>query len=79
MPAAIKLATGIRCFPGTGVVNHPSAQSKLSREHLLKRSTQKPLSQQENMLTPRREGLSIRFPRFQYLATELEGVLFIHR
>lgn len=36
-------------------VKHCSAQSKLSREHLLKRSTQKPMFQLAYLLSPRRE------------------------
>jgi hypothetical protein len=43
-------------FPGTGMANHPSAQLKLSREHLSKRLTQKPLSRQANMLVPQEGG-----------------------
>ena len=47
---------------GTEIEAYLGAQSKLSREHLPKRLTQKPLFRRVCALSPRREG-NVRFPR----------------
>lgn len=50
---------------GIEIENYFDAQSKLSREHLPKRSTQKPLFRRVCPLSPRREG-NVRFPRSRH-------------
>ena len=50
---------------GIEIENYFDAQSKLSREHLPKRSTQKPLFRRVCSLSPRREG-NVRFPRSRH-------------
>ena len=60
-------------FPGTEAAKAAPVHSKLSREHLLKRLTQKPYVSTRKKLFPR--GRVFEDPAIPYTAAELHGLL----
>ena len=59
-------------FPGTESAKAAPVHSKLSREHLLKRMTQKPYASTSKKLFPR--GRVFEDPAIPYTAAELHGL-----
>ncbi len=60
-------------FPGTEAASAAPVHSKLSREHLLKRLTQKPYVSTSNMLFPK--GRVCEDPAIPYTAAELQSIV----